>query len=237
MQYFLILKCSWLCRSRMFLKKFKSPPTGLRGTAAVRALHMVLWWGLQRMLSEMCSLESAQGQKQNKGAYPGWCCLTSLSNSKGLHKSVTQDWYQVWANRLYWEEGSACWSLTLQLLKKELVCIMPMSSLGTANARLPALEYRFTSQADKKPKVECLILSEFSFSPYPLSNLPISITLHLLTPISHTASGPAAPFSWVEKALAPILQPSSRSALWHPPALLSPHPWGNTHSDPAAMSE
>lgn len=61
---------------------------------------MVLWWGLQRMLTELCSLESAQGQKQNKGAYPGWRCLTSLSNSKGVHKSVIRDWYQVWANRL-----------------------------------------------------------------------------------------------------------------------------------------
>lgn len=68
-----------------------------------------------------------------------------------------------------------------QLLEKELACTLPTSSMGTANTQLPAPEYRLTSLADRKPMVKCLILLEFSFSPCLVSNLPISIILHLLT--------------------------------------------------------
>lgn len=164
MQYFLDLQCSWLLQKQSLLKEMVSPlqqasEIGLRWEPCTGS-----WGGHPEGLpAEVCFLEPAQGQKQNKGVYTGWCCLTSLAKlPKG---SGNQSWrYWVRASRLLRGRLSTLIPRIMQLLEKELACTLPISSTGTANAQLPALEYRLTSQADIKPTVEGLILLEFSFS-------------------------------------------------------------------------
>lgn len=105
------------CRSRVFLEKFLIPSTRpQRECYSESPAQGPVAGTLKDCLPiEVCFLDPALGQKQNKGVYPSWGSLTSLA--KLQQGPEIRFW--VCANRLYWDGGSAHWFFTQHTFGKE----------------------------------------------------------------------------------------------------------------------
>lgn len=79
MQYFLDSKYSRLLQKQSFKENVKSSPTGLRDRTAAEPCRVSRGEDAEGLPTEVCFLEHAQGQKQNKRVYTDWCCLATLA--------------------------------------------------------------------------------------------------------------------------------------------------------------